>query len=108
MSSKYHALLKSKSSSIEYEMAKDSAMKHAAYLVEQLNKGSEWLQIDCIKQLKYFIEFDFVRKNLINKHNSKNSSSKIKEAIMALYNNELDTSDLDEKISIKKKELSFN
>jgi hypothetical protein len=100
MSSKYFALLKNKKSNLEYEMAKDSAEKHARYLIQQLNKGSDWLQIDCIKFLKYFTEFDFVKSALIEKYKT-TTSLEIQQIIKDIYDNKLDTSEIDHKIKEK-------
>ncbi|MBT6843369.1 MAG: hypothetical protein HOA17_06180 [Candidatus Melainabacteria bacterium] len=96
MSSKYQALLKTKTN-IALAEAEDENAKFAHHLIKCLDKGSDWLQIETIKNLKYFSEFDFVRKSLICKY-QKTDSIKVKQAIKDLHDGLLNTSDIDQLI----------
>jgi len=93
MSLKYHALLKAGTNIQEAEKI-DATTSFAKHLIKCLNTGSEWLQVETIKNLKYFIHFDFVQKSLMEKYKITNSE-KIKTYIKELHNGELDTSELD-------------
>lgn len=84
MSSKYFALLKSKNINIEEAIKEDKIKEHARYLIDLLDSGSEFLQINTIENLSLFTDHDFVKKALIEKYR-RTDSMKIKTLIKSVY-----------------------
>ena len=95
--SKYHALLKSKVN-IDQEEQGDRKRSAAEFFLKQLGKGSVWFQIENIKTLFLYIEFDFVKKALMNFYKDC-TNPKVKKTIKDLHDGSLDLTELKERRS---------